>query len=138
MDSYFRDKMIRLIRYLFINRQFRRYIFTGGLSTCIHWGIFFLLTLTFSMGQGIANLIAFSVAVTSGFFCNARWTFSATASLRRYVIYSLFMAFIAGMLGWGAQRLNINPVFTLCLFSGISLVCGYLYSRFIVFRNKAS
>ncbi|ECJ9929635.1 bactoprenol-linked glucose translocase [Salmonella enterica] len=28
------------------------------------------------------------------------------------------------------------PIFTLIVFSAISLICGFLYSRFIVFRNE--
>ncbi|WP_159564752.1 GtrA family protein [Budvicia diplopodorum] len=127
--------MIRPIRHLFANTIFLRYVCTGGLNTVIHWFFFFLLTICFSFGQGIANIFAFLVAVTFSYLVNAKWTFRATTSWRKYVIYTLFMAFIAGLVGWGGQMLNLHPVLTLCLFSCISLVCGFIYSRFIVFRD---
>jgi hypothetical protein len=86
--------------------------------------------------QTIANLAAFCVAVTFSFFVNARWTFKAQATTVRYVLYVIFMGAMAAGVGKLADRAHINPVITLVAFSAISLVFGFIYSRFIVFRVK--
>lgn len=130
------QKFIRRIAGLFANKMFFRYLCTGGLNTCIHWGVFLVLDLGFHMGQASANICAFIVAVTFSYFANARWTFSTTPSLRTYFVYTPFMAVMAGLIGMAGQVFRFHPLLTLCLFSAISLVCGYLYARFIAFGDR--
>jgi len=43
---------------------------------------------------------------------------------------------VAVMIGSYADRMKINPVITLIAFSAISLVCGFVYSKYIIFRDK--
>ena len=93
-------------------KLFVRYTSVGVINTLLHWLVFAILFFA-GASQTIANLAAFCVAVTFSFFVNARWTF-----------------------GKLADRAHINPVITLVAFSAISLVFGFIYSRFIVFRVK--
>lgn len=46
------------------------------------------------------------------------------------------MGMIAVMIGSYADRLKVSPVVTLVVFSGISLVCGFIYSKYIIFRVR--
>jgi hypothetical protein len=46
------------------------------------------------------------------------------------------MALIAGAVGAGGQAFNFNPFITLILFSSVSLVCGYISSKYIIFRGN--
>ena len=116
-------------------KLFVRYTSVGVINTLLHWLVFAILFFA-GASQTIANLAAFCVAVTFSFFDNARWTFKAQATTVRYVLYVIFMGAMAAGVGKLADRAHINPVITLVAFSAISLVFGFIYSRFIVFRVK--
>ncbi|MBU9808785.1 GtrA family protein, partial [Rahnella sp. SL6] len=70
-------------------KLFTRYSSVGVINTLIHWLVFAGL---YACGtrQSLANILAFAVAVTFSFFVNARWTFKAEATTRRYMFYVLF------------------------------------------------
>ena len=87
------------------------------------------------MNQAISNLIAFCVAVTFSFFVNAKWTFKSKATTGRYVAFVIFMGCVATLTGYIADRLHAPALITLMAFSGFSLVAGFIYSKFIVFRD---
>jgi len=89
------------------------------------------------MGQALANLLAFACAVTVSFFANARLTFQSQPSLRRYVSYVLFLGVLAWVSGAIAERAGLPALVTLIGFSAISLIVGFLYSRFIIFAEPA-
>jgi MFS family permease len=51
------------------------------------------------------------------------------------MLYVAFMGSLSAVVGWIADRSGLQPIFTLIIFSAISLVCGFFYSKFIVFRD---
>lgn len=116
-------------------KRFARYTSVGVLNTLIHWAIFAFCIYGFHTSQALANLVGFIVAVSFSFFANARYTFRTSPSLIRYLLYVAFMGSMSIAVGWGADYSGLAPVFTLVNFSIISLICGFIYSRFIVFRN---
>ncbi|HGF5928004.1 GtrA family protein [Citrobacter freundii] len=116
-------------------KLFSRYFSVGVLNTAIHWLCFSALLSLMSMNQAISNLIAFCVAVTFSFFVNAKWTFKSKATTGRYVAFVIFMGGVATLTGYIADRLHAPALITLIAFSGFSLVAGFIYSKFIVFRD---
>ncbi|MFC0139392.1 GtrA family protein [Erwinia mallotivora] len=116
-------------------KLFARYSSIGVINTLIHWLVFALLY-SREVSQSLANLTAFCVAVTFSFFANARCTFNTEATTIRYVLYVFFMGSMAALVGRLADHAHIAPVITLIAFSVISLVSGFIYSNFIVFRVK--
>ncbi|MDM3355454.1 GtrA family protein [Citrobacter sp. Cb004] len=114
---------------------FTRYVSIGVVNTIIHWMCFGFLLYYFEESQAISNLVAFAVAVTFSFFANAIWTFKTRATSGRYVAFVLFMGMMATFTGYLADSLGLPPVVTLVVFSAFSLTAGFLYSKFIVFRN---
>jgi len=116
-------------------KLFSRYVSVGVLNTAIHWAVFYLVLWTSDATQSLANFVAFCVAVTFSFFVNARWTFNAETTTLRYMIYVAFMGSLATAVGWAADRSGLAPLLTLVAFSAISLFCGFIYSRYIVFRE---
>jgi putative flippase GtrA len=112
---------------------FAKYLSVGVINTLIHWVVF---TTIYALGlsQSASNLIAFCCAVTFSFFLNANWTFKSKATSIRYTLFVIFMGSLALITGWIADILNIKPLMTLIVFSTISLCCGFIYSKFIVFR----
>ncbi|MEB6533285.1 GtrA family protein [Pantoea stewartii] len=111
-----------------------RYAVVGMLNTLIHWLTFFSC-LEQDYTQALSNFIAFCVSVTLSFLFNGKWTFGRESTTMRYMSYVFFMGSISVMIGSYADRLNLYPLFTIFSFSMISLVFGFLYSKYIIFSN---
>lgn len=75
------------------------------------------------------------IAVSFSFFANAKFTFNKSTTAMRYMLYVGFMGTLSAVVGWAADISNIAPIITLIAFSAISLVCGFVYSKYIVFRG---
>ncbi|QLR04789.1 GtrA family protein [Providencia rettgeri] len=116
-------------------RLFLRYFSVGLVNTAIHWLIFTILVYSIFMAQATANLIAFLSAVTFSFFVNAKFTFNKKATGGRYIAFVVFMGVLSYLTGYFSDRFNIIPTVTLILFSTISLVLGFLYSKYFVFKG---
>jgi putative flippase GtrA len=113
---------------------FFRYASVGLINTLVHWSIFAAMLMN-GATQSFSNFIAFCIAVTVSFFANAKWTFNADATTIRYMMYVFFMGAMASLIGWLADQFEIKPVITLVVFSLISLICGFIYSKYIVFKE---
>ncbi|WP_413738985.1 GtrA family protein [Sodalis sp. RH21] len=119
-------------------KTFSMYAMVGVINTLIHWAAFGLFHYWAGMDQTLSNFCAFCIAVTFSFFVNARFTFKKTATTMRYIFYIVFMGAMALTVGWLGDRLHAPAIITLIVFSGVSLICGFFYSKFIVFKeNKA-
>lgn len=118
-----------------MGKVFLRYVSVGLVNTLIHWGVFALVFYGFGASQALSNVLGFAVAVTFSFFVNAKFTFRADATAARYVLYVGFMGALAALFGSLAERWAL-PIMTLVLFSCFSLVCGFLYARFVVFGKE--
>ena len=89
----------------------------------------------FSEDQPSSNFAGFLVAVTFSFFANARWTFREKATGPRYLSLLVFMGAMSWGVGFLGDAVALPPVLTVAIFSCISLVIGYFYSKFIVFQG---
>jgi len=117
-------------------KTFSRYASVGVINTLLHWASFYLAYLWLD-SQSLSNLIAFTIAVTFSFFVNARWTFRSQATARRYIIFVVFMGALSWSIGEFADTIHLPPLLTLISFSALSLVLGFLYSRYCVFRSPS-
>ncbi|HDR2623539.1 TPA: GtrA family protein [Enterobacter chuandaensis] len=116
-------------------KLFSRYVSVGVINTALHWVCFGALLHFLDTTQAVANVIAFGIAVTFSFFANAIWTFKSQATSGRYIAFVTFMGIMAGMTGYIADAIGAPPIVTLVAFSGFSLVAGFIYSKFIIFRD---
>jgi putative flippase GtrA len=119
-------------------KQFSRYLSVGVLNTLLHWAVFTAVLMLTSANQAVANLMAFGVAVSFSFVVNARFTFRAQATTGRYVAFVSVMGVLSVLTGWTSDQLELPPLVTLVAFSAISLVCGFFYSKYVVFRESES
>lgn len=115
--------------------QFFRFCAIGVLNTGIHWGVFFSFNILLYQPQSISNLAGFICAVIFSFFMNAKFTFDKKATTKRFVLFTAFMGIMSYIVGYCADRFQILPIITLVVFSSISMVCGFLYSKYIVFKE---
>lgn len=114
-----------------------KYCVVGGGNTLLHWVTFAVIYNYIMHNQAISNLVGFCIAVTFSFFVNAKWTFNAEQTTLRYFMYVGFMGCLALAFGFMADKMQFNPLITLIGFTITSLVIGFLYSNFVVFRKKA-
>ncbi|MCL5427064.1 MAG: GtrA family protein [Gammaproteobacteria bacterium] len=120
-----------------IIKRFSRYLSVGVVNTLIHWLVFLLLNLGFDIPQSWSNLLAFTVAVTFSFFANARFTFQAKATSKRYFLFTSAMGGLSFLIGTISDALAFAPLITLVAFSSLSLVLGFAYSHWFVFKERA-
>lgn len=86
--------------------------------------------------QALSNLTAFCLAVSVSFYANAHYTFKARATGSRYLLFVGFMGLLSLGVGYAADRLRLPGLITLIVFSAISLVCGFFYSKCFIFRER--
>jgi len=115
---------------------FSKYALVGVANTLIHWAAFAAFHYWAGLDQALSNLCAFCLAVSFSFFVNARFTFKQDATTKRYFFYVLFMGAMAITVGWSADQLQSPVIVTLVVFSAISLICGFYYSKLVVFKEK--
>ena len=118
-----------------MNKQFSRYFTIGILNTLVHWGVFLFLHWIILLEQSLSNMGGFIFAVIFSFFMNAKFTFNQATSIERFLGYITFMGGISYLIGKWADKLELPALVTLVSFSGISLVLGFFYSKFIIFKG---
>ncbi len=127
MFLFFLEKVLHL---------FTKYMSIGVLNTLIHWVVFAFCIYVIHTNQVLANFAGFVIAVSFSFYANAKFTFNASTTTLKYMLYvGGFMGTMSAVVGWAADRCALPPMLTLITFSAISLVCGFVYSKFIVFRD---
>lgn len=117
-------------------QRFSRYLSVGVVNTLLHWIVFLLLNLGVGIAQSWSNLLAFAVAVTFSFFVNARFTFQAKATPLKYLLFTSAMGGLSFLVGVMSDALALAPLITLVVFSSLSLVLGFAYSHWFVFKER--
>lgn len=112
-----------------------QYCLIGILNTAVHWAVFFLGYYWGDLTQATANLVAFLCAVHLSYYLNTKFNFSRPLSLKRYVLFITFMSGLSVVVGAWGDAYTAWPILTLVVFSASSVVLGFLFSKFIVFRG---
>lgn len=117
-----------------MKKQFSLYTFIGIFNTGVHWIIFAAL---FAQGvsQAWSNLAGFLAASLFSYVVNSKYTFQTEINLKRYLLFMFGMALISLAVGWMGDFFAWHPLITLISFSLISLILGFLWSKFVVFRD---
>jgi putative flippase GtrA len=114
------------------------YTVIGVANTLIHWQVFFLLSVAAGLSQALSNLAAFCVAASFSFYMNAQFTFAARSSVSGYLLFVLGMGALSLGVGYLGDVWRLHGFFTVALFSALSLVFGFLYSKYVVFRERGA
>ncbi|WP_404943175.1 GtrA family protein [Pseudomonas brassicacearum] len=115
---------------------FPRFVSVGLLNTLIHWSTFFVMHTVMGFRQAPSNFVGFCLAVSFSFYANARYTFKQRTSVPRYVLFVGLMGVLSYGVGYVGDQLLLPGLMTLVVFSGISLVCGFFYSKYVIFRGR--
>ncbi len=114
---------------------FKRYISIGIINTLMHWAMFYILLLR-GFNQKQANLLAFLTAVTFSFFANAKFTFKSNLTFTKYLLYVAFMGLMALTIGAAGDKAQLPSIITLIIFSSISLIVGFYFSKLAIFKES--
>lgn len=114
-------------------KKFGCYSLVGIFNTVIHWSVFYLAIL-FGLTQALANTFGFVMAVSASYLLNAKFTFKQSVHKKSYVWFLLVMGLTSTSIGFLGDWLDWPGLMTLVLFSTISLILGFLFSNYWVFR----
>ena len=116
---------------------FARYTSVGVINTLIHWIVFALCIYGIQSNQAVANFAGFVVAVSFSFFANARFTFKASTTTKRYMLYVGFMGMLSATVGLAADTCSLPPPSVWCAVSSIqsSIIWGGLPPPFYLYGN---
>jgi putative flippase GtrA len=117
-------------------KGFSSYTVVGVANTLIHWQIFFLLSVGAGLSQAVSNLSAFCVAASFSFYMNALYTFEAKASVGGYLLFLGAMGALSLGVGHAGDVWRLHGLLTVAIFSALSLVLGFLFSKYVVFRRR--
>ncbi|EUK19439.1 Bactoprenol-linked glucose translocase [Commensalibacter papalotli (ex Servin-Garciduenas et al. 2014)] len=101
----------------------------------MHWAVFYTCFYGFHKSQTIANFIAFCCSTSCNFFLNAKWTFNSSVTVTKYILLFIFLGSLSLIMGYIADRLHLPSLITLIGFSGTCLVCGFLFSKYVIFKD---
>ena len=114
---------------------FSTYALVGLANTLLHWQMFFVLRVAVGLDQSTSNLAAFCVAASFSYYLNAIYTFDATLSAMGYLVFLCLMGALSYVVGYLGDRWQIHGLLTVAAFSLLSLMLGFLLSRYVVFRG---
>lgn len=114
---------------------FIKYSTIGVINTIIHWFVFLLSIYFLDIDQTYSNLIGFLCAATFSFFANAKFTFHAQRTTKRYILFIGFMGGVSILFGYISDINKFNPFYTIILFSLTSLFLGFIYSKYLIFKK---
>ena len=112
------------------------YTVIGVANTLIHWQIFFLLSVAAGWRQAVSNLAAFCVAASFSFYMNALYTFDSKLSVGGYSLFMAAMGALSYGVGYLGDLWRLHGLLTVALFSALSLVLGFLFSKYVVFGER--
>ena len=121
-----------------------RYVFIGGLTTGVSFGVYWILYALGSLDPNLANALSVICAVVFAYITNKKFVFRTVCATTK----ALYQEMLGFFLSRGITMLiEIGGVFVLytllkveamlskILVSVLILILNYILSRFIVFRN---
>ncbi len=116
--------------------QFIRFVLNGGLSSAIHYGIYYLLL--FCTTANVAYITGYIISFVNNFFLTNYFTFRTKPTIKRFIGFSGSHAFNFGLhvvlfnlfLWLGVHELVI-PL----LVMSIAMVTQFFILRFVFVRN---
>jgi len=67
---------------------------------------------------------------------NALYTFDSKASVGGYLLFMAAMGALSYSVGYLGDLWRLHGLLTVALFSALSLVLGFLFSKYVVFRER--
>jgi putative flippase GtrA len=124
-------------------RQALKFGLVGVLNTAIGLGVIYALMWGAGMNPFAANVIGYSLALTSSYLVNKAWTFQdKRRSHRQFVVFLLVFGICYGLqmivLWILIKPLGVNPYISQPLAMVVYTIANFLGSKFVTFRGTVS
>lgn len=120
------------------------YIFFGGLTTLVNWGLYVLLAEFFKIDYLIATAIAQIAAILFAYITNRIWVFEskvrsvkgiAMEMLRFFSCRAVSFILDLGAMYVGVQLLGIDDKWMKLLANVIVIIANYVFSKVFIFKK---
>ena len=129
------------------HKEIINYLIVGGLTTVVSLAVYYLCVLTFldpenAVQLQIANIISWIAAVTFAYFTNRKYVFESTDPDMIQEAAKFFASRISTLLmDMGTMfllvtLLGMNDKIAKLIVQVIVTVANYIFSKFLVFKNK--
>ena len=109
------------------------YGFIGIVNTGIHFVVFWSILYWVDL-QAFANLCGFLIAVVFSFFMNARLTFKAKPTRRRFQRMVISMALVSVLFGAIGDVFKLYPLITFGIYFLLNPLIGFFVTKYFVFE----
>ncbi len=116
--------------------QFIKYVIIGLFNTLHHWLWFFLFLYYGDVDAAVSNTIAFILSASISYLLNSKITFKKNVNIKSFILFFTFMALLSYITGYLTLQFNIYEYFIPIIFSIVSLIIGFIYSKVIVFKGN--
>ena len=133
------------MKQLFVKyRELILYVFFGGLTTLVNWGLYWLLANPFGVPYLWATAIAQIASILFAYVTNRIWVFQSKARGFREVSLEMLRFFGArgvsffldlGCMYVGVDLLHINDTWMKLLANILVIIANYVFSKVFVFRK---
>ena len=133
------------MKQLFVKyRELILYVFFGGLTTLVNWGLYWLLANPLGVPYLWATAIAQIASILFAYVTNRIWVFQSKARGFREVSLEMLRFFGArgvsfflalGCMYVGGDLLHINDTWMKLLANILVIIANYVFSKVFVFRK---
>ena len=133
------------MKQLFVKyRELILYVFFGGLTTLVNWGLYWLLANPLGVPYLWATAIAQIASILFAYVTNRIWVFQSKARGFREVSLEMLRFFGArgvsffldlGCMYVGVDLLHINDTWVELLANILVIIANYVFSKVFVFRK---
>ncbi len=127
-------------------REMILYVFFGGLTTLVNWGLYWILTSVFPVPYLWATAIAQIASILFAYVTNRSWVFESKAAGAKSILLEMAKFFACrgfsfvldlGCMYVGVDLLHWNDKW-MKLISNVIVICvNYVLSKVFVFRNAS-
>lgn len=136
------DKLKSLIKKKNV-QQFIKYLFVGGTSFLLDYGLFLLLYKQFGVFEVYANAISVFVAFWYNFLLNKFWSFESNDDFFKQILYYLALMFFNMLFSSGFiyiidKRVGISPVIGKVIAMVLIVGWNFILYKTVIFKSKNS
>lgn len=113
--------------------QFVRYCLIGVVNTLVAYFAFYS-TFIWIKSQAISFLVSTLIGVICSYFLNSRLNFGCKVSIKKYLLFVVFMVTISYFIGYSGDFFVINPIVTFAIGLFFITPIGFLFSKYIIFK----
>ncbi len=146
IDHVMKERLVRKVKALFLKyRELILYVFFGGLTTLVNWGLYTLLVDFCAVPYLWSTAIAQIAAILFAYLTNRIWVFESKVSgvcgialeMAKFFGCRAASFFLdLGCMYVGVEMLHIEDKLMKLLANVIIIIVNYVLSKLFVFRSK--